>query len=157
MEDVLGPAEFLRPERKRRRLPLVGVAVAVFIFWFVGRPLAAPLGWGEDFDSAIQQASAANKNLLIAFHSDSCPPCVAMERTVFRADVVQKAVSNFVPVRVDIRRKPEVAAMFGVTATPTYAILSPEGKLLAQRQGYQSEEEMLRFIQSAKSNPQSSP
>jgi thioredoxin-like negative regulator of GroEL len=124
--------------------------VALLAFWFVSRPLGAPPGWGSDFDAAVKEAATTSKNVLVAFHSENCPPCVAMDRTVLRADVVQKTISTFVPVRVDITESPRVAAMFGVFATPTYVILSPEGKLLAQTKGYQSEEEMLRFFQAAK-------
>lgn len=109
--------------------------------------MGAPLGWGSDFDAAVKEAAATSKNILVAFHSENCPPCVAMDRTVFRADVVQRAISTLVPVRVDVVKSPQVAALFGVMATPTYAILSSDGKLLVQTQGYQSEEEMLRFLQ----------
>lgn len=120
--------------------------VALLTFWFVSRPIGAPPGWGNDFDAAVKEAAATSKGVLIAFHSANCPPCVAMDRTVLRADVVQKAISEFIPVRVDVGQKPQVAAMFGVMATPTYAILSSDGRLLAQTQGYQNEEEMLRFF-----------
>lgn len=151
----MGSEEFIQPQRKRRRVPLVWVVVAVFIFWFVSRPLAAPPGWVEDFDLATQQASSANKNLVVAFHSDSCPPCVAMERTVLRADVVQKALTPFVAVRVNVTGKPEIAQRFGVMATPTYVVLTPEAKEIVRTDGYQSEEDILRFLQSAKALPPS--
>lgn len=142
--------EFLQPRRTRRRRRWIAFVTALAAYWFVSRPSVAPPGWGNDFDAAVKEAAAKSKSVLVAFHSESCPPCVAMDRTVLRADVVQKAISTFVPVRVDVGKTPQVAAMFGVTATPTYAILSSEGHLLAQTQGYQSEEEMLRFFQAGR-------
>jgi len=162
MENGLGSADFLQPQRKLRRMPLLGVVMALFVFWFVSRPLAAPPGWVEDFDAAVKQASLANKNLVVAFHSDGCPPCVAMERTVLRADVVQKALTNFVAVKVNVTRQREIAERFAVMATPTYVVINAEGKEIVRTDGYQEEEDMLRFLRSAKVpapsvNPSSGP
>lgn len=133
----------------RRRVPMIAVLAALVAFWFVSRPPGVPPGWGSDFDAGLKQAAAEGKNLLIAFHSDGCPPCLAMDKTVLRADVIQKAVTRFVPVRVNVSQSPQVAMLFQIEGTPTYAILSPEGKLLAQTSGYRDEEDMLRFLKTA--------
>lgn len=143
-------SDFLQPQTRARRRPWLAILIGLLVFWFVSRPAGAPPGWGGDFDMAVKAAAEQSKFVLVAFHSENCPPCVAMDRTVLRADVIQKALSDFVPVRVDVARDQRVAGMFGVFATPTYAVLSPEGKLLAQTQGFQSEEEMLQFFQTAK-------
>jgi len=130
---------------------MIAFLAALFAFWFVSRPPGTPPGWGTDFDAGIKQAAVEGKNLLVAFESDGCPPCAAMDKTVLRADVIQKAITRFVPVRVNVVTSPQVAARFLIPGTPTYVILSPNGKLLAQTSGYQDEEAMLRFFQFATS------
>ena len=128
---------------------MLAVILALLAFWFVGRPAGTPPGWGTDFDAGLTRAAAEGKNLLIAFHSEGCPPCLAMDRTVLRADVIQTALTSFVPVRVNVTQSPQVVSRFTIPGTPTYIILSPEGKVLAQTSGYQEEEDLSQFLRSA--------
>ncbi len=138
-----------RPGRAQRWGPTLLIAATFVIYFFLSRPPAAPPGWGTDFDTAMQEAAASGKNVVVAFHSEACPPCVAMERTVLRSEVVRKALDSFVPVRVDVTHPSESAARYLVEGTPTYLVLSPNRRLLGRTDGYLSEEAMIRFLQAA--------
>ena len=133
--------------------PTLLIASAFLLYFLMTRQAAAPPGWGNDFDAAMREAAVSGKNVVVAFHSAACSPCMAMERTVLRSDVVRKALDNFVPVRVDVTHPSESAARYLVEGTPTYLVLSPTWRLLGRTDGYQSEEAMLRFLQVAGTAP----
>lgn len=143
-----------RSARAERWGPTLLIAATLAVYFFVTRPAAAPPGWGTDFDSAMREAGASGKNVVVAFHSEGCPPCAAMERTVLRSDVVRTALDKFIPVRVDVTHPSESAARYLVEGTPTYLVLSPNWRLLGRAVGYQSEEAMLRLLQTAGAAPQ---
>ncbi len=147
VEQVHSPTG-LQARRSKWGMPLA-LAAAFTLYFFVSRPVGHPAGWGEDFDAALQQAAAADKNIVVAFHSDGCPPCAAMDRTVLPSEAVQRSLGDFIPVRVNVAYNLELARRYFVQVTPTYAVLSPSGKLLARTDGYHTEEMFIAFLQQA--------
>ena len=130
-------------------MPLA-LAAALVLYFFVSRPVGHPAGWGEDFDTALRQAAESGKELVVAFHSDGCPPCTAMDRTVLGSQAVQRSLADFVPVRVNVAQNPDLAQRYFVQVTPTYAVLGPSGKLVARTDGYHTEEMFVAFLQQAR-------
>ena len=76
-----------------------------------------------------------------------------MDRTVLNQDPIKAALKDYVPVRVDTNRHPELAARFGALATPTYAVINSRGRLLARCEGLQSVEGFLSFLKRAANSP----
>ena len=66
-----------------------------------------------------QLVSKTEKPLMVMFYSQTCPFCKQME-TIFEqyAAKYQKKVSF---VRVDIGKNPDIASIYGVMGTPTFA------------------------------------
>ena len=91
--------------------------------------------------------------MLVAFYMPGCPPCTVMDRTVLNQDPIKAALKDYVPVRVDTNRHPELAAQFGALATPTYAVVNSRGRLLARCEGLQSVEGFLSFLKRAANSP----
>jgi len=109
------------PTRAERWGPTLPIASALVLYFFLTRPTAAPAGWGNDYEAAIQEAGATGRNLILAFYSEGCPPCTAMDRTVLGTDAVRRALAEYVPVRVNVASQPELARRYQVFATPTIA------------------------------------
>ncbi len=116
------------------------------------------LHWLTDFGAAKAEARTQKKTLLVNFTgSDWCPPCMAMEKTVFsQPEFVAYASKNLVLMEVDFPRRkkqaPELAAAnqklaseYGVDGFPTIGILDPDGKPLGAL-GYRPDITVESFI-----------
>ncbi|UCE60857.1 MAG: thioredoxin family protein [Phycisphaerales bacterium] len=123
---------------------LVGV---VALFYVLNRPAPELTGWQGDYNQAMAEAASTGHNVLIAFHASTCPPCVAMERTVLGTDEVTRALEEYVPVRLQPFSNPALAQRLKIMATPTYAVLDPQGQLLGKIEGYLAPDEFIAFLQ----------
>jgi len=133
--------------RRRTRRRLVIYVVVFFLFLLlVIRPEVTAAGWGGDFDAAMAQAKKTGRPVVVAFHGKYCPPCHVMERTVLGKPEVQKALEDFVPVRIDPEDHPDVAGRYRIQATPTYLVLTPDGTPVNMLVGAQSVEDFVSFL-----------
>ena len=86
------------------------------------------LPWATDFAQACQQANAQGKLVLVHFYSDDCPPCVRVEKNVFSQAAVAEAVGkSCVPVKVHVRKSPDLATKYHVQQWPTDVFVTPAG------------------------------
>lgn len=108
------------------------------------------LEWLTDYETAKAQARAQNKTLLIDFTgSDWCPPCIALEKTVFsKPEFAAYATQHLVLLEVDFPRRKKlsaeqqaanenVAGQFGIEGFPTVVLLNASGKPLGAVGYYQ--------------------
>jgi thioredoxin-related protein len=72
-----------------------------------------------------------------------------MDRLVFSEPIVQSALHNYVAVRVDVDRQPDLAARYRIDATPTYAMVDLQGHQVAQAAGFTGVEGFLMFLKEA--------
>lgn len=114
---------------------------------------APPLTWTSDLTTALQQAQASQKPVLVVFSgSDWCKPCMLLKQEVFdRTEFARFAQDKLVLARFDFprnkknrlpdaqtKRNEDAAAKLNKDgAFPAVVLLSPEGKVLA-RLGYRS-------------------
>jgi thioredoxin-related protein len=134
------------PTHAERWGPTLLIASAFGLYFLLSRPAAAPAGWGDDYAAALRNASATRRHVIIAFYSEGCPPCAAMDRTVLGTPEVREALPGYVPIRLDVKRDHEVAQRYQVVATPTFVVINEAGSVLVQREGYQSVEEFISFL-----------
>lgn len=122
----------------------------------LGRPQAAELTWLTDLPKAQRQAKAENKSVLLFFHgSDWCPPCVLMQRQVFRSpEFIEYARQALVLVDVDFpENRPQSEELqranlalkekFNIgkernEGFPSIVLLNEEGRTVFQEMGYES-------------------
>lgn len=93
-------------------------------------------GFYLDFDFAMAEAKRLGKPLLVDFNGKFCPPCRAMEATVFTRPEVKKLFENFVIVSlitdIDDAKADALWSTYrpGDNAgVPYYAVLDHDGKL----------------------------
>jgi len=113
---------------------------------------ASPVDWSQDFEASRALAAREGKPMLVAFSSKSCPPCIAMERTVLSKPRVTKALERFVPVKVDVWETPEFAHRYQVQFTPSYGVLTPDGKMWAGHAGPAEIDEFVAFLDKGYAN-----
>ncbi len=96
-------------------LILVGI-FSLLISFCSHRKNQSAIVWIYDIDSALTIAEQINKPLMIDFMADWCPPCIAMEETTFSDPVVIAKSRQFVTVRIDVDKQPEIAAQYNGNA-----------------------------------------
>jgi thiol:disulfide interchange protein len=112
-----------------------------------GRPLpATSTQWRTELDMALGEARRTQKQVLVDFTADWCPPCIAMQHDVWPDPAVERALAKrYVAVVIDIDRDPVVPERYGVSGIPTVLVLNDEG-LVLRRASFLSASGMLRFL-----------
>lgn len=119
------------------------------LYYFASSASAPPQTWAADWTTALREAQATRRQVMIDFYMNGCPPCEIMHRSVLRSRAVQEALSDFVPLRIDAARERELANRFEVFGTPTYVIVDAQGRFLARCEGLQTEEAFVAFLERA--------
>lgn len=131
--------------------------IAIVIIGFTSTSLQAaetPAGsvnW-LTFDQAQKEGQGQTKKFLLYFYTDWCGYCRKLEKTTFADPAVADYINaNFIPVRINSERLPQVAARYGVGGVPDLRFLSAKGDDIARWPGYIEAERflpLLRYIQS---------
>lgn len=125
------------------------LAVAA-LFVAAGSATAQEVRWRADYAAARKDAAAAGKPLLLDFAAEWCGPCKRMEATTFRTPAVIAAVNAAaIPVRVDADKDAWLVKAAGIQAFPTLILLSPEGKVIARREGFADAAQVTEFLRQA--------
>ncbi|MGQ9650924.1 MAG: thioredoxin family protein [Phycisphaerae bacterium] len=133
-------------ERKWLFWALMLLALAA-VFIYSNRPVPpSAVEWVADFGAAKAKAAESYKLLLIDFYATWCGPCKAMDRQVFPRSEVAQALGNWVAVKVDVDKQPQVARDFGVDSMPTLVVLTPAGESIARASGYMDASDFIDWI-----------
>lgn len=85
--------------------------------------------WADDFQRAVETASAQNRLVWLHFWADDCAPCRNLDRVVFnRPDVAQAVANSYVPVKVNVKERPDLARHYGINRWPTDVVVDSTGK-----------------------------
>lgn len=80
----------------------------------------------------LAKARIAHKPVLLDFYADWCESCISMDHKVFRVAAVQRAISQFQLLRVDLTNNTEednkILKKYNVIAPPTILFFDAKGK-----------------------------
>ncbi|RJQ07021.1 MAG: thioredoxin domain-containing protein, partial [Bacillota bacterium] len=89
------------------------------------------IAWREWGQEAFDEATRQRKPILLDISAVWCHWCHVMDEKVYSdPEVIAKANSDFIPVRVDTDRRPDVNSRYNMGGWPTTAFLTPEGEIL---------------------------
>jgi len=107
------------------------------------------IAWVYDFDEGMEQARESGKPVMVDVFATWCAPCKLLDEGVFsRADVAE-ATGQFVPIKVDGDKYPDVRDELGVSSYPTVLFLHPNGAELGRSMGAVSYDVMLEAMEQA--------
>ena len=94
--------------------------------------------WGEDLDSALEQARSEGKPVLVNFYADWCVWCKRLEATTLRdAQVADMLSDKVVPVSLNVDGNgKELSDQYRVDGLPTILVLDTDGREIGRIPGY---------------------
>lgn len=115
-------------------LPLVTTAVLALPRT---APAADPVVWRTDYNAARKEAADKGLPLFVVVGTDNCYYCKKLEAGPCRdTNVVGQLSQNFIPLKLDASREPNLARALKVQLYPTMVFAAPDGKILAFVEGY---------------------
>lgn len=89
------------------------------------------------FKQGVAQSQQSGKAMVIYFYSESCPSCTEMKKTTWKdTRIIDALNTRYTPVRVNVNKQQQIAAMYKVYYLPTTWFVKPDGKPFGSRSGY---------------------
>lgn len=105
------------------------------------------LNWHTDLNNALDEAKKAGKNVVVDFYAPWCSACTYLDEDTFQnAQVQEKLSKNYVVVKIDIDKNPDIASKYKVYAVPTIVFMDSNGTQIKRQEGYMPPEEFLQII-----------
>jgi thiol-disulfide isomerase/thioredoxin len=92
----------------------------------------------HDYELALQKAIKENKNLFIDFETTWCGPCKQMDNLVYNTDAIVQATQDYIAVKVDGDKNPQLVDKYKVDSYPSLIIVDTEGNIVKRASGYHS-------------------
>lgn len=104
------------------------------------------------FEAAKELAKEEDKLIFIDCHTSWCGPCKKMAASSFKDDEVTQVFNEkFINLKVDIEKDadgPELARLYKIKGYPTLLIVNANGKLIKERTGFMTADQMVAFANS---------
>lgn len=143
---------------------LAGILIA---YYFSARTKPSAVEWERDFEAGLQQAQEDEQLVLLYFHATWCGPCKQLQNSVFSRQDVADALSDYVPIKIDVDQQKELVAQYGVEPIPTVILCSPEGRRIFPIEGLFNADAFIEIVTQAQAkwdefnaqsqNPQTQP
>jgi thiol:disulfide interchange protein len=101
----------------------------------------------KTFETGMSEAQAKGKPMFLHFYAVWCAYCTRMEKESFQDDTVIDFLNqNYISIRIDIDKHPEITKNYNVFAVPTTYFFSAKGEKMGPVPGYISKERLLDML-----------
>jgi thiol:disulfide interchange protein len=127
---------------------LLAAIVLVLGFSMLNRESTAAerVPWRSNFTAAQDEATKTSKPLFLYFTAEWCGPCQSMKHTTWADADVEKALSSYVPVKIDIDAHPDLANKYPSEGIPHFVIAKSDGTMLREQVGALPPREFLDWL-----------
>lgn len=112
----------------------------------------------KQFEKVLEKAKAENKLVFVDFYADWCIPCKMMDKEVLSDKAIGDFFNkNFINIKVDGEKDngPDLSAILGVRAYPTFLFLDDIGRIVERREGSIWHEDLMNMAQNALTHKES--
>ena len=95
-----------------------------------------------NYEDGYQKSLSENKIAILDFYADWCPPCRRMENETYNNEEVIEMMKNFVAIKINVYKQPDIANLYNVSSIPTIVYLK-DGKEVYRTVGYRNAEQFL--------------
>lgn len=129
-------------------LPPIILIVVAGLIYFVPPLLEAKeiIPWRLDPPAAMAEARAKNKPAFLYFTATWCGPCQSLKHTIWADPSVEKALSGYVPIKIDIDQFGDLARQYPSDGIPHFVIVDGQGKVMRQTTGAMDSKEFLDWL-----------
>lgn len=114
-----------------------GMAASLFLAALFAAPaLAVSVDWVYSYEDAVKLASKEGKPIMAGFYTTWCMYCRKLDQETYVAPSVASASRNFVCLKVDGEKRPDVAYGYGVGKYPTILFLDQSGRVIWREFGF---------------------
>ena len=114
---------------------------------------ATSIRWEKDFKTALREARASGRPLMVDFWAQWCHWCHQTDETTYRDPDVVALARGFVAVKVNTEGslgEVELTARYGVEELPTIAFISPGGRAFLRRSEFEDASRFAVTLQTAR-------
>ena len=87
--------------------------------------------WLDWDDEAFEKAKRENKPVLLDISAVWCHWCHRLDQDTYAVpDIAEYVKSNYIPIRVDTDKRPDINRRYNLGGWPTTAFLTPDGRLI---------------------------
>jgi thioredoxin-related protein len=99
------------------------------------------------YDKGMAFGKHQNKKIFITFYADWCSYCFKMDKDTFSDAAVSAYLNrNFIPIRVNFDKQPQVASRYGVRSLPSNWFVDENGDKISNLPGYISAERLMTIL-----------
>ncbi|MCB1160607.1 MAG: thioredoxin family protein [Leptospiraceae bacterium] len=111
--------------------------------------LFAEIPWKTSILEALKEAREKNQPIILDLYTDWCGYCKVLEKKIFPQEPVQKALKEYIPVRLNAEKFPNLVSHYGVKGYPTVLLLDKSGNLIGRITGLPSEDMLVKKMKEA--------
>jgi hypothetical protein len=118
------------------------------------------IGWLDWTDEAFQRAKAEKKLVLLDISAVWCHWCHRLDKDTYSvSDIAEYIQANFIPIRVDTDKRPDINRRYNLGGWPTTAFLTPDGRVIGGGTYFPPDQmrQLLRDIKSSWQKSQGNP
>jgi thiol:disulfide interchange protein len=102
--------------------------------------------WRTDYQAAKVEAEKGNKPLFLYFTANWCEPCQSLKHTTWADAGVEKALREYVPVKIDVDENPDLVRQYPSDGIPHFVVVGGDGKPVREMVGAMDVGEFLGWL-----------